>query len=474
MVSPNILNPAGNDSGKSEDAPKGAATAASGSTRRNLLLPCLFIFGLASLSYLLGAAVIFFDLPSSSFLRRAFGGGVTWYEHQQAPPLIGELPPLSVGSIDKPDKTCDGFTLLMYGDTSRAVLVNMAGEVVHQWQAPFSTIWTAPPHLRGFIDDASVYYNDGHLYPNGDLLVVVEGPATLRNPSNGYGLVKLDKDAHVLWKYDANCHHDVTVSEDGTIYAIVNEVAQSVPAELEYIPTPCVVDVVDVISPDGKRIKRLPLLDAIKESPYAPLLGLLEGPPKPDGAASSGDHVSNFRNDLTRRDVLHTNAIKVLSRAQASKFPLFRAGQLLLSVRHLNALVVLDPDSGKIVWATRGPWQGQHDPWFLDNGHLLLFDNLGSPRGSRVLEFDPTTQAFPWSYPGEKGKPFLSRIRGMCQRLPNGNTLITNSDGGEVFEVTLEQEMVWSCSCGRVELNRARRYVREQVPFLKGAPRGQP
>ena len=119
-------------------------------------------------------------------------------------------------------------------------------------------------------------------------------------------------------------------------------------------------------------------------------------------------------------------------------------------------------------------WHAQHDPSFLDNGHLLLFDNQGSPRGSRVLEFDPKTQAFPWWYPGENGVPFLSKIRGMSQRLPNGNTLIVNSDAGEVFEVTPGQEVVWSCSCGRVELYRARRYMPDQLPFLKGEQRARP
>jgi hypothetical protein len=362
----------------------------------------------------------------------------------------------------------------MYGGNSRAVLVNMLGEVVHSWHVPFSSVWSAPPHLRGFIDDAAVYFNDGHLYPNGDLLVVIEGPINLGNPSNGYGLAKLDKDSHVLWKYAEKCHHDVAVAEDGTIYAIVNETAQTVPPGLEHIPTPCIVDVIDVLSPDGKRLKRLRLLEALKDSPYAPLLGVLEGPRQSAGAMVSDPRLPAFREDLLRRDVLHTNAIKVLRAAQASKFPLFKAGQLLISVRNLDAFVVLDPNTEKIVWAVRGPWHAQHDPAFLDNGHLLLFDNLGSPRGSRVLEYDLRTQAFPWSYPGEKGQPFLSRIRGLCQRLPNGNTLITNSDGGEVFEVTPEREIVWSCSCGRIELNRARRYVPGSLSFLKGGLHARP
>ena len=98
---------------------------------------------------------------------------------------------------------------------------------------------------------------------------------------------------------------------------------------------------------------------------------------------------------------------------------------------------------------------------------------MGSPLGSRALEYDPTSQAFPWSYPGERGIPFYSRIRGMCQRLVNGNTLIVNSDGGEAFEVTPQRDVVWSCSCG-AELRRARRFNPDQVPFLEGIARARP
>jgi hypothetical protein len=306
----------------------------------------------------------------------------------------------------------------------------------------------------------------------------MEGPVDLRrkHSSPGHGLAKLDKDSRVLWKYRDLCHHDLDVGEDDTVYAITNEIAKTAPAGLEYIPTPCLVDCVDVISSKGKWKKRIRLLEAIKDSRYAPLLCMLErpkrfgdvAPPAPPGVTPE-----LFHDERRRRDVLHTNAVKVLPKALATKFPQFKPGQLLLSLRHLDALVVLDPASEKVVWAARGPWRAQHDPSFLANGHLLLFDNMGSPLGSRVLEYDPQTQAFPWSYPAEKGKPFYSRIRGMCQRLPNGNTLIVNSVGGEVFEVTADREVVWSCSCGG-ELRRARRFTPDQLPFLKGGPRARP
>jgi Arylsulfotransferase (ASST) len=432
----------------------------------------LGFLGVASLCYVLGAAVMFFELPTASFLRRGFAGGAAWYEGTA--PVVGRAEPIISGKIDQPGKTFDGFTLCMCGGNARAVLMNMHGDVVHEWHVPFSQLWTDSPHVRGPVSDATVYLNDGHVYPNGDLLAVVEGPITRQNASNGYGLVKLDKDSRVLWKYAERCHHDVAVDEDGTIYAIVNETVHEVPAGLEHIPTPCMVDVVDILSPEGQRLGRLRLLEAIHESAYAPLLCPLERSTPAGGLAPPGALSSMARDDALRRDVLHTNAITVLSRAMASQLPMLKAGQIMVSPRNLDAIVVLDRDSAKAVWAARGPWRAQHDPSFLPNGHLLLFDNLGSPRSSRVLEFDPQTGAFPWSYPGDGGTPFVSKIRGMCQRLANGNTLIVNSVAGEVFEVTAERELVWSRTFAGVELYRARRYTPDTVPFVKGGPRERP
>ncbi len=433
---------------------------------RRFLISCLSLLGLGSLCYLLGAAVIFFDLPSASFLRRAFEGGAAWYEVTSSQPE--QQPAVIVGKIDKPDKTCDGFTLCLCSGGPRAVLIDMHGKTAYSWEPPFRTIWPESTRLRsGPVEESAVYFNDARIFPNGDLLALIEGPVSVRNPSNSYGLVKLDKDARVLWTYTADCHHAFDLGEDGTIYALsYNFMVRNLPRGLEHIPTPCMTDSVEVISPEGKQIKRIPLLEAFKDSPYAPLLSTLEKPQLFSDLIPADSPMPAAQEDMRRRDVFHTNAVKVLSRVLAPKFPLFKPGQLLISPRHLDTIAVLDPDSGKIVWAAHGPWHAQHDPSFLDNGHLLLFDNLGSAKGSRVLEYDPQTQSFPWWYPDDNGPSFFTRIRGVTQRLPNGNTLIVESENGELFEVTPGREIVWSFSFGRVSLNCARRYMPQQLPFL--------
>ncbi len=436
-------------------APRAKAT----NPPRRKLSRCLFLFGVVSVSYLLGAAVMFFELPSSDFLNKAFLGGKAWYERRQASarPPGQKPPPATIGKIDVPGKTFDGFTLYTLIPGSRAFLINMRGEVVYEWAVSFSQVWPKPSHVR-VADDALVAFFGCHLYANGDLLIVFQG---MGNPFYGYGLAKLDKDSNMVWKYSANVHHDVDVGEDGTIYAIKQELVDEVPAGLESIPTPCLVDSLVVLSPDGVELKKIPLLEAFQNSPYSPLLSMLERPPE------------LHRDDARRRDVFHTNFVKVLTRLLAPKFPLFKAGQVLISMRHLDTIAVVDAESRAVVWAARGPWRAQHDPQFLDNGRLLIFDNLGSPKMSRVLEYDPHTQAFPWSYSGENGAPFLTVERGMSQRLPNGNTLIVNSQKGEMLEVTRDKEVVWSCLC-HYFLSSARRFSAGQLHFLKGGQRARP
>ena len=149
-------------------------------------------------------------------------------------------------------------------------------------------------------------------------------------------------------------------------------------------------------------------------------------------------------------------------------------------------LYVVDPATGNIVWKI-GPYFdqtpelrklgwiiGQHHAHMIPRGlpgegHILVFDNggwggydvpnPGSPTGvkaalrdhSRVLEIDPVAMKIVWQYtPTEAGflapmdcnrfySPFISGM----QRLPNGNTLITEGSDGRVFEVTKDHELVW-------------------------------
>jgi len=444
--------------------------------RRIRLSGWLFVFGILSLSYLLGATVMFFELPTSSFLTRAFAGERAGHERREgAARAVGPRAALTGQShIDVPGKTFDGYTLYSFASVSagrtQAALINMKRDVVHNWDVSFNRIWPEPPQVRSRITDEFVCIFGMYVYGNGDLLAVFHG---LDGSANGYGLVKLDKDSRVIWKYEANVHDDVDVGPDGTIYALQQETLQQMPSGLNFISAPCLVDYLVMLSPEGKLLRKpIPILEALRDSPYAPLLGAPERPTQ--GMTAAPDlPVERFTDSARRKDVLHTNSVKVLSPELAPKFPGFKAGQVLISMRNLDTIAMLDPESRALVWAARGPWRGPHDPQFLANGRLLIFDGLGAPRGSRVLEYDPRLQSLPWTYAGANGRAFRTKERGMSQRLANGNTLVVDSEGGEILEVTHDKELVWSCGFNAF-IPTARRYGPGELPFLKGTELARP
>jgi hypothetical protein len=84
-----------------------------------------------------------------------------------------------------------------------------------------------------------------------------------------------------------------------------------------------------------------------------------------------------------------------------------------------------------------------HMPTMLANGNILVFDN-GKRRGaSRILEMDPPSGEVRWRYEGKPPASFFSAWRGSNQRLPNGNTLICESERGRAFEVMPDGTVVW-------------------------------
>jgi uncharacterized repeat protein (TIGR01451 family) len=66
---------------------------------------------------------------------------------------------------------------------------------------------------------------------------------------------------------------------------------------------------------------------------------------------------------------------------------------------------------------------------------------------SKVLEIDPLDGSVDWTYEaslaGLRDDTFFSHRDGGAQRLSNGNTLITETQGGRIFEVTNSLETVW-------------------------------
>jgi arylsulfotransferase ASST len=300
-----------------------------------------------------------------------------------------------------------GLNLYLSGHAAEAVLMDMAGRTLHRWRYPLRRLW---PELSADPENARLeYWRRAYLFPNGDLLAIYEG----------LGLVKLDAGSRVLWALRGGFHHDLSIAPDGTIWVLDRE-GKIIP---RINPRQGILeDMVTALDPEGRTRRRISILEAFERSPFK---GLLQGMERAG-------------------DVFHTNTLELLDGRFVQRDPAFRKGNLLLSVLKLDTLAVLDPDRREIVWARKGVWRRQHQPTFLDNGDLLLFDNTGAGAGrSRVLEIEPQSGAVRWQYGGTPGADLFSKTLGSCQRLSNGNTLVTESENGRALEVTRDGRIVW-------------------------------
>ena len=85
---------------------------------------------------------------------------------------------------------------------------------------------------------------------------------------------------------------------------------------------------------------------------------------------------------------------------------------------------------------------------------------------SYILEVDPVEKKVVWKY--ENGLQFFSPSQSTVQRLPNGNTMICESSGARLFEVTRTGDLVWEYAVEwhRV-FGRASRYPYDYCPQLE-------
>ncbi len=364
-----------------------------------------------------------------------------------APPRDRLSPgPLGVRTYVK-HKCFPGYTLFSPAFGNVEYLIDMNGMVVHSWPVKHSQY--------------------AELLPNGRLLV----------DNYGSGLDERNPAGEVVWSWEGPYHHDFHVVDDDTIVMLISEILPVMPGFYPEGAEPADTrnDVVIAINRKGEELWRFAFRDHIEE------LHELAGLPKPVRYA-----MRNLQGEIVERPVgdwAHTNTIEVLPDTPLGrKDERFRAGNILFSFRSLDIIGVADLEKDRIVWAWGlGVLDGQHQPIMTPKGTILIFDN-GTARGySAAVEIDPSTNEEVWRYEDRAG--FFSAYRSGVQRLPNGNTLICESDAGRIFEVTPDKEVVWdyySPFLGQGPHNqgrhvyRATRYTEDQVEALFAARADEP
>lgn len=308
-----------------------------------------------------------------------------------------------------PVKAFPGYTLFSpITGRGEVYLIDLQGKIVHQWALPY------PPGAYGY------------LLPNGNLFYsgkTTENIETVPWWFKGGAVLEVDPSGNVLWEYNHPTHHHDArrLSNGNTLVLALEPLPEDVSRriqggipESEFRNGVIYADVVHEVTPAKEIIWSWHAYEHLD-----PSVDVL---------------VANDK----REEWTHANTVSELA-----------DGNFLVSLRNLSTIVIVDRSSGEIIWRLgQEVLSHQHYPHEIDNGNILVFDN-GTYRAnvalnfSRVLEINRQSKEVVWEYTDNPPHNFYSPYISGAQRLPNGNTLITEGNYGRIFEVTHDGEIVW-------------------------------
>ena len=373
-----------------------------------------------------------------------------------------------------PGKAWNGYTIHDTPDEQGAVLIDMNGRVVKHW----TELTAVPSPFR--------------ILPGG---YVMGGTIPRRPHQEAIALAQLDWDGNVVWEFQ---NFEEVETEDGeTIWASRlhhdwqrqgNPVGYYAPNAAPMVDrgNTLVLSHTNVVNSEitDKRLEDDIILEVTWEGDIA-------------WTWRASNHVDEFgfsdseRNALHRSvqwnenresaDWLHINAASYLgpNHWHDDGDERFNPENIIWSSREANIIAIIDRQ-GSVVWRMGPDYRidpalrelgqiiGQHNPHIIPKGlpgagNLLVFDNGGeagygtpnpaAPEGrgtvrrinSRVLEINPVTFEKVWEYTltATERHRFFSHYVSNAQRLPNGNTMITEGADGRIFEITADSEIVW-------------------------------
>ena len=314
-------------------------------------------------------------------------------------------PPVGI-SVYKKSKSLKGFTLVVPLRQNKAFLIDMEGNEVHLWK----------------LNEPGYH---GMLLPSGNLFITQQQKGGAPLIAGKAGIIReYDWKEKVIWEHrDENQHHDARRLKNGNTIYIAWEILSK---------------------KDQKRVRGgVPNSEAPDGQIYGDVIREID----PNGTIVWEWRISEMEIEkypimplFHRAEFAHANTVAPLPN-----------GDIMVSFRVINTIIIIDKKTRKIKWQMRDDYfGGQHDCQMLPNKNVLLFANghlspLEHPH-SKILEINPRNKKRVWEYVAERGMDFFSPHISGVQRLTNGNTLICEGGFGRLFEVTKEGEIVWEYS----------------------------
>lgn len=346
-------------------------------------------------------------------------------------------------TVNDPAAKADDLILLsgFIKDDNKVQLIRRDGTVVNQWVLRAHEIYKDPSFFRDPpMTDWNAITHGTIITPEGDIVFTFESG----------GMVRMDRCGKIKWADTDITHHSPNWMADGGIVVSGGYYVDKPNREIPWpFMGPYWEDLVFKYDADGKKTFEKPMTELFIENGMQAWL------------SSTGQFQTRVNGEF------HLNEVEELSPELAADFPMFKAGDLLISLRNRNMILVTDAEVKTIKWWKVGPWIRQHDPDFEAGGKITVFDNHSddSPTGehgggSRIWSVDVATDVATTLYGGRDGQRMYSPERGTHQRQPDGNIMITEAQQGRSFEVTPAGKIVWEY---------VNRYDQNQIAWLHDA-----
>ncbi|MEM6356646.1 MAG: arylsulfotransferase family protein [Pseudomonadota bacterium] len=352
--------------------------------------------------------------------------------------LRGRTP--GVGINTAPDQ--DSLVLLtgFFENGPGMKLLRRDGTTVAEWTALYYDVFPDPQHMY------RPPFNNFHIDLHGSL--IDPDGSVVFNFEYG-GSVKMDRCGEVLWTVERPTHHSIEPREAGG-YWIVGGFDRFDIEATEFFPLSASrpagskirEDTVMAVSADGEILVERSVPEILWGSGME--------------AVFSATGLNFDINTFEDQEVIHLNDITELSSDLADAFPMFEAGDLAMSLRDYNLIVVVDPDDWRVKWYQTGPWVRQHDPEFNPTGQITIFNNNlywlgggGTPmgevtRGSNIIAVDPATGETEILFGDREGEAFRTTVRGKHERTPAGGFILTSHLDALALEFNADREIVWT------------------------------
>ena len=411
---------------------------------RRIFIACLALVVVGG-AFLYGALAYRNDLPpipQLKVVKRTFGILTTSLRLKHLQPSRGQGDGVTINKTSD-----DGALVFMVGffdEENQGRLIRRDGTLVKKWSLDYNEHFPDPDaRVCDFTSPLRTEIHGAHVTPQGELVFNYEY----------CGSVKLDQCHGLIWKINKPTHHSLVPAEAGGYWLLgrYKWLASEEPDRFPPFSTPATnknmrEDTLLRISEDGEILEEVSIPELLRENNLEALLTA-------NGKKFTLHAVVNY-NEL---ELVHANKVAELPSEIADSYPLFAAGDLAISMRKLNLIIVLDPITKKVKWHQTGPWLRQHDPEFRPDGRISIFNNnvyrtayddidktiLSTPYTTNIIAVDPVSRETEVVFGEKPGQEMLNVSRGQHELLENDGILITEFDAGRVLEVDADGQVIW-------------------------------